>query len=144
MADFYSLPGEQLLAMEPEELAGVVLMFMNKAIDQRFHPGNFAGHARSFPDTNQDALQRALMEAWSWLTREGLLAMAPGDSNWYFVTRRGNTLQVERWFDTPIFGEPIVLLPNSNALFLLTAAVPRSRLYPPHSAVLERFWLSPV
>jgi hypothetical protein len=94
MTDFYSIPGEQLLAMEPDELAGVVLSFMNRSpVDQSFHPGNFAGHARNFPNTDQNALQRALMEAWSWLIREGLLAIAPGEATWYFVTRRGQKLK---------------------------------------------------
>lgn len=46
-----------------------------------------------YPRDKQDAISRALMEAWVWLEREGLLAPRPGDTgDWVFVTRRGQTL----------------------------------------------------
>jgi uncharacterized protein (TIGR02391 family) len=39
------------------------------------------------------------MEAWSWLTREGILAITPGEANWSFVTRRGQKLQTATDFE---------------------------------------------
>ncbi len=42
-----------------------------------------------------DEIKHALMEAWGWLLREGLIADVPGQSNagWYFITRRGQRLR---------------------------------------------------
>ena len=43
-----------------------------------------------YPTEYQERISRALMEAWVWLEREGLLAPKPGtQGEWVFVTRRG-------------------------------------------------------
>src|SRR5215203_3462490 len=74
---------DALLNLAPEELAGVVLQCLS-AIDPS-HPTqlnryNFTqpSTAAGFPEDQQDAVLKALMEAWVWLEREGLLAPTPG------------------------------------------------------------------
>ena len=49
---------------------------------------------QEYPEDQQHALSRALMEAWVWLEREGLLVPKPGtDSGWVFISRRGQKLR---------------------------------------------------
>jgi len=88
--------GDALLALEPEERAGLVLQYLS-AIDpssaSELNRYNFsqANTVREYPVHQQEAITLALVEAWVWLEREGLLAPQPGDisGNWVFVTRRG-------------------------------------------------------
>ncbi len=89
---------EALLALEPEELAGVVIEYFNTL--EEGHPDlnkhNFGmPHAvREYPPDHQNKISMALMEAWSWLEREGLIAQKPGsDQGFVFVTRRGQRLK---------------------------------------------------
>ena len=89
---------DALLSLEPEELAGVVLEHLNSVHPS--HPSSLNRYnfglrhtVQEYPPDKQEAISRALMEAWVWLEREGLLAPRPGDSgDWVFVTRRGQTL----------------------------------------------------
>lgn len=85
-----------LLALEPEELAGVLLQHINglSLQDQNRHNA-FNGETivRGYPRQDHEKIKRALMEAWVWLEREGLLAPRPGnDRDWIYVTRRGQRL----------------------------------------------------
>ena len=81
----YSLvpDSEALLALEPEELAGILLQYLN-SLPQRekehLNRYNFSlGHnVEEYPTEHREPLSRALMEAWAWLEREGLLAAKPG------------------------------------------------------------------
>lgn len=92
---------ETLLALEPEELAGVVLECLNSlAAEDRslLNRNNFSSaHAKYDYPHNYDYHERiikALVEAWVWLEREGLLAPQPGQGEgWVFVTRRGQRLK---------------------------------------------------
>src|SRR5579863_3393965 len=90
---------EDLLALEPEELAGVLLEHLNSLEEnssslQLYNfllPGQ--SPASAYPQENRDAINRALTEAWVWLEREGLIAPRPGSHNgWVVVTRRGKKL----------------------------------------------------
>lgn len=90
---------DAVLALEPEELAGVVLQYLNSlGPDERgqLNRYNFTlSHTvKDYPQEFHEELNKALMEAWVWLEREGLLAPQPGDSsgNWVFITRRGKQL----------------------------------------------------
>jgi uncharacterized protein (TIGR02391 family) len=84
-----------LLALEPEELAGVILEYLNSLApdDGRLNRYNFSlPHTyQQYPPESHRAIGRALMEAWVWLEREGLIAPDPNQSGgeWVFVTRRG-------------------------------------------------------
>lgn len=92
------LPDAQaLLALDPEELAGVVLEHLLS------HPSSFgdinrynfslSGTYDEYPSEFHGQIARALMEAWVWLEREGLLAPKPGTTGeWSFITRRGRQL----------------------------------------------------
>jgi uncharacterized protein (TIGR02391 family) len=88
---------EDLLALAPEELAGVLMEILNSmsAEEQRarLNPAIICGEfgIQGYPNQLSDPVSLALMEAWVWLEREGFLARRPGDFslNYYFVTRRG-------------------------------------------------------
>src|SRR5438874_9579934 len=81
---------EDLLALEPEELAGVVLEHFNSLSAherESIHPDNFVNPNFSpvnhYPRQFQDRVAKALMEAWEWLVRENLLARKPSSPGWY-------------------------------------------------------------
>ena len=84
---------EDLLALPPEELAGHVLRNLIRSGEQRINRHNFGLTAGDlgYPQDYQYRVQRALMEAWAYLEREGLIAPDPeGSTNgWCFITRRG-------------------------------------------------------
>src|SRR5712692_2142510 len=90
---------ETLLALEVEELAGVLLMHLNSREDggANLHHYNFFNDLRNTPiyPTRKDEVNRALMEAWDWLANEGFLAMRGDDSrkSATFITRRGKRLK---------------------------------------------------
>ncbi len=95
---FDMLPdSDKLLALEPEELAGIVIEFLNllppERADQLLNTHNFSQHetVEGYPPEKKMEIRKALMEAWSWLDREGLIAPRPGSmgSPWFFITRRG-------------------------------------------------------
>ena len=89
---------EALLSLEPEELAGVLMQHLNSLPEQErnsLSKHNFSlphGSASEYPQEHRDKITKALMEAWNWLEREGLLAPKPGDVEWSFITRRGLSL----------------------------------------------------
>ena len=89
---------DALLTLEPEELAGVLLQHLNGLPSDeqgQLNRYNFGLEhtVRDYPSHYHDRLRRALMEAWAWLEREGLLAAKPGSQGeWVFITRRGKQL----------------------------------------------------
>lgn len=90
---------ETLLDLEPEELAGYLLEYLN-SLPQREQASlsryNFSlrSTVKDYPPHYQEDISRALMEAWVWLEREGLLAPKPGArGDWQFITRRGRKLK---------------------------------------------------
>lgn len=100
MSIFSLLPDpEVLLSLEPEELAGVVLEYLNSISPPesgQLNRYNFSlSHTvQDYPKNYQYKISQALMEAWVWLEREGLIAPKPGSQgNWFFITRRGEKLQ---------------------------------------------------
>lgn len=89
---------ETLLALEPEELAGVVLQYLNAlppdASELNRHNFSLPHVVQEYPQQQWKQLNRALMEAWVWLEREGLIAPNPEQgSDWVFITRRGRLLK---------------------------------------------------
>jgi uncharacterized protein (TIGR02391 family) len=87
---------EALLALEPEELAGVVLQYLNSLEENSssFSRYNFSLPERveGYPKEYHQTICRALMEAWVYLEREGLLVPKPGSEGWFIISRRGKKL----------------------------------------------------
>jgi uncharacterized protein (TIGR02391 family) len=116
-----------LLGLEPEELAAVVLQDLNSLPEPERHQlnrRNYAGQSavREYPANVQREVQKAIMEAWSWLMREGFLADAPqpmGET--VFLTRRGKKAAD----------------PEAFRKYKQSAILPRARLHP---AISDRVW----
>jgi len=98
---------DDLLVLEPEELAGVLLEHLNSLGEnssslQLYNfllPGQ--SPAVAYPKECQGRINEALAEAWVWLEREGLIAPRPGsDNRFMFVTRRGKALANRQGFDS--------------------------------------------
>src|SRR5207244_146394 len=83
----------------PEELAGVVLEYLNALPPDsggQLNRHNFSlpHTVQGYPREYQTRVSRALMEAWVWLEREGLIAPEPGNTgDWVFITRRGKQMK---------------------------------------------------
>src|SRR5262249_21924521 len=102
---------EILLALEPEELAGYFIVYLNSLPHNerwKINPQNVVNNvitlSGNWPQQYQDRdkiqqyaprIGKALMEAWICLEREVLVApdYQPGGQNWFFITRRGETLK---------------------------------------------------
>lgn len=98
----YSLApdSDALLALEPEELAGILLQYLNSLPEQdkeRLNRYNFGlDHTvREYPPDHRDRLSRALMEAWAWLEREGLLAAKPGSQTEETIRETGPSKELD-------------------------------------------------
>jgi uncharacterized protein (TIGR02391 family) len=91
---------QDLLALEPEEVAGVLLEYINTSgvvqLDRvnRYNITRQEAVVKGYDRQFQDRVRFALMEAWVWLEREGLIAPSPDtDRDNVFVTRRGQQLR---------------------------------------------------
>lgn len=91
--------GEDVLELEPEELAGFILRsLVEDGGDVHLH--NFINGLRQmtevYPRSLTDDLSKAIGEAWGWLEAQGLVASIGDD--WQFVTRRGRRVASESEF----------------------------------------------
>lgn len=101
MATLFDLipDSDSVLALEPEELAGIALELMSSSgpnEPSRLHPSSIISPETigKFPPAQREQIAFALMEGWSWLLQEGLIAPRPGDNNnWHFITRRGKQIK---------------------------------------------------
>jgi len=87
---------ENLLSLEPEELAGYILSMWNSNpnfVKENKHNFGLYDSVREYPDKYHREILQALMEAWAWLEGEGLIAEEPGELGWYFITRRGRKMR---------------------------------------------------
>ena len=87
-----------LLRLEPEELAGIVLEYLNSLDENELYPQLLTEDhtVEKYPSKYQEDIKQALREAWVWLESEGLIARKrPGthDGGLIFITRRGKRLQ---------------------------------------------------
>lgn len=88
-----------LLALEPEEIGGVILEYFNSLPETAKGPLNRHNFSlphtvQNYPQEYQSDISKALMEGWVWLEREGLIAPDPAQSGeWIFVTRRGKKVK---------------------------------------------------
>ncbi len=83
---------ETLLSLEPEELSAFVLKDLTASEDAG-NTLNRHNYYLGFQHRSDD-VQKAIVEAWMWLEREGCLAPKPSVivGNSMFVTRRGRRL----------------------------------------------------
>ena len=98
LADLIPDPNS-VLALEPEELAGVTLELLTSSgpnEPSRLHPASFT-HPQTignYPEGQRQEIAFAMMEGWNWLAQEGLIAPLPGDPHgWHFITRRGRKIR---------------------------------------------------
>jgi len=82
---------DAVLQLEPEELGSYVLGHFPPNTDQ-VQPTNFLGEVRNHYKSDTQ-VERALMEAWAWLIREGLLVENAGGYGNCFISRRGQRLR---------------------------------------------------
>lgn len=119
---------DTLLELEPEELAGYIMEYLNSLPDdkrQKFHHvnefgeetlktlrGNWPESHRLKIDDYAPKLSKAFTEALVWLLREGFVAPYPEalSNGWYFITRRG--LRVKNATDVAAFHKANLLPKN--------------------------------
>lgn len=120
-----------LLALEPEELAWVVLESLKAQAgdtqnrsENKLNRDNFihSETVQGYPQDSHQAILKALSEAWSWLEREILVAHRPGErEGWVFITRRGTSLRTRTDFET----------------FLKSKLLPKELLHP---LIADKVW----
>ena len=96
---------DDLLKLDPEELAGVLLVHLNQQDAINRH--NFFNSLRHTPPLvkpeygeKQSEIIRALMEAWAWLEKEGFLVNDPtATGDLFFLSRRARRLTTREEFD---------------------------------------------
>jgi len=90
---------DTVLALEPEELAGVAFELLSSTgpnEPSRLHPSSFTSILTigDYPKNKKEAIEYALSESWQWLCLEGLIAPRAGDkTGWHFITRRGKKIK---------------------------------------------------
>jgi uncharacterized protein (TIGR02391 family) len=92
---------EDLLALEAEEVAGILLTHLNSRaatsgfhFSDKFNRHNFFNdlhHGPEYPD-KRDEVTRVLMEAWAWLESEGFIISDGSAAGWFFLSRRARRL----------------------------------------------------
>jgi len=80
---------DSILELEPEALGGYLLESLPTGNSQELRLSDFISRIRAH--YKQDAVCNALLEAWAWLVREGLLISTKDDS--YLISRRGRRLK---------------------------------------------------
>lgn len=111
---------ESVLQFEPEELAAYLLEHLADHPND-LHFNNLVANSTKQHYKNDDRVNQAFMEAWSWLVREGLLVEKFGGNNWYFVSRRGQRTKGREDF----------------AAFRRSNILPRASIHP---VIAERVW----
>lgn len=123
-----------LLALEPEELAPIVLRTAVEAKQLHrqslsyfiFERQNPVMQSR-FPASRREAVELAVSEAWQWLLVNGVIVPAGGTNGingWMVITRRGAKLLAS---------------PQGFEQFKQAAAFPKALL---HASIADKVWLS--
>jgi len=93
-------PPDELLQLEPEEIAVFLLDYLCELEEQRsgqLNRYNFTLDSNIMPyaGVKTKEIAKVITEAWVWLEKEGMLAPTPGNTggDWMFVTRRGFRLR---------------------------------------------------
>ena len=109
MASIFSIipDPEKILELEPEELAGYVMVYLNGLPDNerwQINHYNHFFHGLHYPEIwppnyhsrineYRYSISKALMEAWVWLQREGFVAPSLDQDGNFFITRRGERIR---------------------------------------------------
>lgn len=126
-----------LLALEPEELAGIVLKLLRQRLEERptstisphncileINSDSYNPGVPSYPREARKAVQLALAEAFAWLGAHALLVPEPGGSGgWMVLSRRAQRFESE----------------EDYAHFVLARRLNRDLLHP---AIAEQVWLA--
>lgn len=121
---------EDLVALEPEELAGFLLEYLHSVPESQRQgalclewldssSGRMDDKFDHYPHQYRKAISRALMKAFSWLEQVGLIA--PWKAGYYFITRRGDSLKRQADVDE----------------FRKRAGLPKQIL---HSTIVKKAW----
>ncbi len=96
---------EQLLAFEPEELAGqILLLWQNYALNECAEPDTFDprrrinSYAVPYPEDRWPEVRLAFSEAFSWLIVDGLAVPLSGQPHFLQLSRRGRKIKTETDF----------------------------------------------
>ena len=102
-----------LLALRPEEIAPVMLKLAKSDLRQGrvFHPGNITNgiivRSRNLGTNSpysgrEEEVGLAVMEAWQWLSVDGLIVMSPDQANaaagWMTITRQARSIENDEDF----------------------------------------------
>jgi len=122
-----------LLALAPEELAGIFLKLVPKGM---FQPDSITNTVfqipvtppaqAAYPHHREQEAGIAFSEAWNWLRINNLIVPAPGNNGkngWTVLTRRGAAIKDEQTFQR----------------FREAAAFPKSLLHP---SIADKVWLA--
>jgi uncharacterized protein (TIGR02391 family) len=125
-----------LLAMEPEELAPILLQVAKQNLHNgQFHPNNIQKYSQDFPSRlsnpalfmqKEKEIDTAISEGWNWLRVQGLVVPAPdinGTNGWMVLSRRAKSITSNEDFQR----------------LRQAAAFPKSML---HSSIADKVWLS--
>lgn len=85
---------DELLELEPEDVAPILLEYLSRAPRQEMSRYNFIStHCRGQDQSRFQKISEAIVEAWIILEREGLIAPQPESQGieWVFITRRGRS-----------------------------------------------------
>lgn len=132
-----SLPNEQaVLQLEPEVLGGYIMESLSNpkaGLPSDLHPNNLT--SRMWNHYKSEKVNEAILEAWAWLVREGLLI--PKKDGWYFIGKRGQ--QVKGRQDLDSFRRSNIL-PKNSLHPVIAAAVWSNFIIGKHDiAVFEAF-----
>jgi uncharacterized protein (TIGR02391 family) len=118
-----------LVALAPEELAGVVLRVLKATLQNgKFHPTNVCNgevvqYVQAIPGAPKDKVDAAVSEALHWLFVNGLTMHAPGDTfGWHVITRRAASIESEEDFRQ----------------YKQASAFPKSMIHP---SISDKVWL---
>lgn len=87
-----------VLAMGPEDLAGILIEIVAHALGSRFLATSFtdqsAPYTREYAPAVQEQVLLAVAEAMSWMETQGIIVRDPGQPvEWYVLTRRGRQIR---------------------------------------------------
>jgi uncharacterized protein (TIGR02391 family) len=108
---------DSVLQLEPEELGAYLLESLSTGNSQDLHLSKFTSRMREH--YKEDTVNSAVLEAWAWLVREGLLISTKDDL--YLISRRGRRLKGR---------QDVQAYRRSNAL-------PKQSL---HAIIADRVW----